>query len=293
MTAKITSLNEFVSLVRDFLLTRTEKVIYSFGCEITRESLMPGKMLRTRLADRLASYDKISVNSETLVRACAAVELVHTASLLHDDVIDNGQIRRGVQTFWKATNPSQAVLTGDLLLCEAMDMIQKTQKGRYTEIFITKVREVCQAEIEQELVLRRRQLDETTCMRLSRGKTGPLFAFVGLVCGGDNSALSAALEESGYLIGTAYQLADDLIDIIGDEQRYGKTLGSDLRRGKFTLPQSMETPQRINKKIVELCISALDCLNEWPRNRKGLKEFIKSDLQWSFDRNNLEIKVLC
>ena len=293
MIDKIISLNEFVSLVRDFILTRTEKVISSYGCEINTESLVSGKMLRTRLAARLAAYDTTFSNSETLVKACAAVELVHTASLLHDDVIDNGQIRRGVKTFWKATNPSQAVLTGDLLLCEALDIIQKIQEGRYTALFITKVREVCQAEIEQELILRRKELDETTCMRLTRGKTGPFFAFVGLVCGGSNKTLSTALEEAGYLVGTAYQLADDLIDIVGDEKVCGKTLGSDLRRGKFTLPQYIKTPQITIEKITDLCISAVDCLDEWPQVQNGLKQFIKFDLQSTFDRTNSEIKVLC
>ena len=293
MTAKITSLNEFVSLVRDLILTRTEKAICSFGCEIDPESLMSGKMLRTCLAARLVVCDTIYSNIETLTKACAAVELVHTASLLHDDVIDTGQIRRGVQTLWKVTSLSQTILIGDLLLCEALDIIQKIQKGNYTAVFITKVREVCQAEIEQELVLRRKELDETTCMRLSRGKTGSFFAFIGLVCGGENRALSSALEESGYLVGTAYQYADDLLDIVGDEQLCGKTLGSDLQRGKFTLPQSMGTPQTIYEKISELCISALDTLDEWPEVRNGLKQFIKYDLQSTFDRVDSGIKILC
>ena len=293
MIKKIKPLNDFVSLVRELFLTRTGNIISSYGCEIIPESLMPGKMLRTRLAARLAVCATMSSNIETLVRTCTAVELAHTASLLHDDVIDNGQIRRGVKTFWKITNPSQAILTGDLLLCEALDLIQQTEGSRYTTPFINKVREVCKAEIEQELTLHKQQLDETTYMRLLRGKTGPFFAFVGLVCGGNNGVLSSALEETGYLIGTAYQLVDDLLDIIGDEKLCGKTLGSDLRREKFTLPQFTGMSKTIHEKISDLCISALDCLDKWPHVRNGLKQFIKYDLQTTFDRTNSGIKVLC
>lgn len=109
-----------------------------------------------------------------------------------------------------------------------------------------------------------------------------------------DSALSSALEDAGYHIGTAYQLADDLLDIFGDERLSGKTLGSDSKRGKFTLPQSSATVRSvICEKISELCLSALNCLNDWPQVRKGFKKFLESDLQSAFDHIDNRIKISC
>ena len=286
--------NSLVSQVRNLILSRTKNAVLSYGYAVNPETVMPGKMLRTRLAARLANCDIPQADPDTLVRVCAATELVHTASLLHDDVIDNGQIRRGVQTLWKSTSPSQAVLVGDVILCEALELILETEKGRYSTHFIAKVREVCLAEIEQEIILLGERLDEKTCVRLARGKTGPFFAFVCYVFGGVNSALCSALEDAGYHIGTAYQLADDLLDIVGDEGITGKTLGSDLKRGKYTFPQAPEaTHEIVCGKITGLCSSALECLNEWPQVQNGLGHFIEYDLKPALGKFTSITKVTC
>ena len=196
--------------------------------------LLPGKMLRTRLAARLAAGETRAADPQTLPIVCAATEMAHTASLCHDDVIDGGLIRRRQPALWRTTSPSGAVLIGDLLLCEAMDLLLDTEGGRHVAPFVAKIREVCAAEAEQELLFRGQQPEVETCLRLARGKTGALFAFVAGVCGGDDEPLASALEEAGYKLGTAYQLADDLLDVIGSEELTGKTLGTDARREKRT-----------------------------------------------------------
>ncbi|HDY89639.1 MAG TPA: hypothetical protein ENH82_16195 [bacterium] len=288
----ITVSNDIISRVKALVLESTGKAFPFYHGQHLPSPLLPGKMLRTAFAARISEHASWLLNIDTGVNACTAVELVHTASLLHDDVIDRGLIRRGVKTFWKAINPSVAVLTGDLLLCVALDLIQKTEKGRYSELFTDKVSEVCRAEVEQELVFRGKELDESICLRLAREKTGPLFAITGKVCGGDNQDLSSALEESGYLVGTAYQLADDLLDIIGDENVCGKTLGTDFGRGKSTLPHILENPQEIIDKISDLCNSAQERLDEWPDAEKGLENFIECDLGPVFNRISKGIKVM-
>ena len=282
----------FVYKVKHVITAKIDKIASFYKCTIDSESLMPGKMLRTQLASQLIAYDTEPSKIETLVHACAATELVHTASLCHDDVIDNGLIRRGFPTIWKATGFSGAVLTGDLLLCDAIDILQNTAGGSYVSPFISKVKEVCKAEIEQEILLRGKQLDEPTCINIARRKTGPLFAFIGFVSGGSDSVLSSALEEAGYHIGTAYQLADDLLDIVGDESLSGKTLGSDIERGKFTIPQfSVTQCEVIYENISELCLSALNCLNEWPQFQKRLEKFFENDLQPYFDKIDIGINI--
>ncbi len=241
--------------------------------------LAPGKMLRTRLAARLAGACPGPADPLTLRRACAATEIVHTASLCHDDVIDNALVRRTRPTLWKEIGSTSAVLVGDLLLCDAMLLVVRTGDGRYSGTFVDKVQEICMAEAEHELRLRGKRLDESTCLRIARSKTGPLFAFVASVCGGGDEALSAALEEAGYEIGTAYQFADDIFDIVGDEAAAGKTLRTDLARRKFTLPQMSEGGRRsAEERVAGLCASACERLSGWPQAEAALADFLRLDL---------------
>ena len=275
-----------VSRVRLLVNGESARAAAVVGRTALAGQLVSGKMLRTRLAGRLFEQGPTTVRPETLVRVCAATELIHTASLCHDDVIDNGLIRRARPSLWRTTTPSAAVLIGDLLLCEAMALLVEAENGRHVSVFVRKVREVCAAEVEQELNWRGKQPDEATCLRLARGKTGPLFAFVASVCAPRDDVLSSALEESGYRIGTAYQLADDLLDVIGDEKSCGKTLGTDVARRKSTLAQGFrEDPGALVTQIRKLCRSALDCVRAWPGARKGLDRFLTDDLQPVFDRS--------
>ncbi len=240
---------------------------------------MPGKMLRTTLVTRLGEGGGLSVSSETLARACAAVEMAHTASLCHDDLIDGGAMRRHQMALWKVSSPSSAVLTGDILFCDAVELLAETDDGQYVASFVAKIREMCATEIEQELVLRERELDEQTCLRIARSKTGPLFAFPACVCGGSDHELSAALEEAGYRIGTAYQLADDLLDVSGREDVAGKTLGTDAERSKFTLAHLPNRgPKLVRKHVAILCHSSLNGLDRWPSIREALSQYLSCDL---------------
>jgi len=274
------------ALIRDQL--QELEPLLGAGCNL--EQLMPGKMLRTRLAARLAYAKPSLVPPATLERACAATEMLHTASLCHDDVIDNSLIRRAKATLWRATTPSTAVLVGDVLLCDAMTLLLEAEGGRHVGLFLAKVREVCTAEADQELKFRGQELDEATCLRLARCKTGPLFAFVAHVCGGDDAGLSASLEEAGYRIGTAYQIADDVLDVAGREEAAGKTLGTDVLRRKFTLPQASQAGlDAAREHVRSLCNSTLDSLSDWPVLCKALRRFFTQDLQPVLDRYDRQL----
>ncbi len=240
---------------------------------------MPGKMLRTRWAARLAESGGVQVSPGTLAAACAATELAHTASLCHDDVIDGGFLRRQQPTLWRVLGPSAAILIGDLLLCEAMDVLRSVENGGLVGPFVAKLREVCAAELEQDLDSRGKVLEETACLRMARGKSGPFFAFVGYACGGAQPDLCAALEEAGYQVGTLYQIADDLLDVIGGAAA-GKTLGTDAALRKFTLPQAVPAgPARTRERICALRDAALDGMQAWPPMRVALSQFFQRDLQ--------------
>ena len=280
-TATNGTVPSFVSRVRLLIAEQLEDMGTFSGNMV---QLLPGKMLRTRLGARIAAEVLPRSDGFALARVCAATELVHTAALCHDDVIDNGTVRRAKAALWKATSASGAILIGDLLLCRAMELLVDTLGGRYAGSFVSKVTEVCVAEAEQELKYRGTHPDEGTCLRLARGKTGPLFAFVASVCGGDDEGLCSALEEAGYRIGTAYQLADDLLDMVGEEGISGKTLGTDAAHEKFTLPQ-VGGDGNITQYIHEECRGAVNCLDAWPDAQNGIERFFECDLQPVFDRH--------
>lgn len=276
---------DFVSDVRYLIHGRLETVASNVGIKGNTAQLLPGKMLRTRFAAHLVCSGHVPSDSRSVELACAATEMAHTASLIHDDLIDGGYMRRNLPTLWKSKGASGAVLVGDCLVCEAMDILFDIEDGRYARSFVMKLQEVCATEAEQELLLRGKCLDEATCLRISRGKTGPFFAFLGHVCGGDDADLCSALQEAGYRIGTAYQIGDDLLDIVGVDDVAGKTLGTDLGRGKFTFPREWEiTLDVVFERISDLKQSALDCLDSWPQIRETVADFFAVDLTPVLDR---------
>jgi len=243
------------------------------------EQFMPGKMLRTRWAARLAESGGMEADPATIVHACAATEMAHTASLCHDDVIDGGFLRRQQPALWRVMGSTAAILIGDLLLLEAMDVLGRVENGGLVGPFIAKVREVCAAELEQDLALRGKLLEEAACLRLARGMSGPFFAFVGYACGGAQPDLCAALETAGYRMGTLYQMADDLLDVVGCDAA-GKTLGTDVKLQKFTVPKmAPKGPAKTRARIRALRDAVLDDLRPWPPARAASLDFFQQDLQ--------------
>ena len=280
---EITQTEDLLCRVRRLIGERVQRFapLLKGGLRLTQ--LAPGKMLRTRFAMRLLGDEVNDEMAAAIERLCAAVEIVHTASLCHDDVIDNALIRRGLPALWRTSGASGAIIIGDLLLCAAMDLLFEVPRDGCVKRFVGKVSEVCAAEAEQEIALRGRSLDRKTCLRLARGKTGPLFAFLGWGCGGENSALACALEEVGYLIGTAYQVADDYLDAYGDESSSGKTLGTDAQRKKFTFARITGIDAyKTGETLHDLCDTSLKRLNDWPQIRERLASFLAYDLQAVF-----------
>jgi geranylgeranyl pyrophosphate synthase len=244
-----------------------------------RSLLGSGKMLRSRMAYRL--QDVSPVPRPALISACAAVEMVHAASLLHDDVIDGGMVRRGAPTFWIERGISGAILLGDLLLFKALDLVGRTrQDGLWTRALVEFTGEVCEAESEQELVLRGADSSWEDCVRIARRKTGSLFAFVAYVLAGDDERLQATLREAGYMVGTAYQLADDVLDAVGSEQNSGKTLGTDRARNKITA-MSAAIADRLDpvEQIEAYCADSLATLRPWPPYRDAWNLYLEADIR--------------
>jgi heptaprenyl diphosphate synthase len=242
-----------------------------------RDHFVPGKMLRTRLARAL--WEGNSSNREEIYKACAATELIHSATLFHDDVIDGASLRRGHPSLWKEVGETGAILMGDLFFSSSLQLIMDSGHINRVRSFIDKVREVCATEMVHELVYSGVEIDVSTCIKVARGKTGPLFAFVAECCGGDDREKAHALCEAGYHLGTAYQIADDLLDESGDEDMIGKTLGTDRKRRKFTLAQDKDFSKTIiRNQINSLCDNAVALLWPWPELLPRLEHYIVSEL---------------
>jgi len=242
------------------------------------KGLLSGKMLRSRLAGRLLLSGAGSNDAELIERAAAAVEMVHTASLCHDDVIDNALVRRASPTLWRRTSSSGAVLIGDILLCEAMNLLLEARNHSLLVAFMGKVSQVCITEARQEIVYRGRQIDAETCLDLAGGKTGSLFGFMAEVCGELDSDQASAFGRAGYFLGTAYQLADDLLDVVGNEQQAGKTLGTDEKRDKFTLPRISPDGVAMSRRHVKRLFSeATEVVAAWPAARQAVEDFLARD----------------
>lgn len=236
-------------------------------------TLVGGKMIRARLGLQIAF--ETGIPYQVLVHSMAAVEMIHAASLLHDDVIDGAYLRRNAPTFWVDKGTSGAILLGDLLVSQSMMLINKTGKGFLLSELLRVTREMCDAEAEQELLYCGKKVDWEKCVSIAKRKTGSLFAFVGYVCGGSDIKLRTALQEASYAIGTAYQLSDDLFDASGSPESASKTLGSDAVLAKITAASAyrschMDPMQYIN----DLCKSSQETLSSWPAVSQAWNDFM-------------------
>jgi len=237
-----------------------------------------GKMLRARLALKIGSAS--GAKRDTLQRAAAAVEMVHAASLLHDDVIDGGHLRRGSPSFWKKKGVSGAILLGDLMVCRAMQLLSGKGHEHLSLLLVRLAGEMCDAEVEQELMTHGTTRSWEKCVSIARRKTGSLFAFAAAAADGSGNAQADALLEAGYQIGTAYQLADDLMDACGELVRDGKDLGKDAPKGKLTsISASGGSIALARQSIKDLCATSSALLEPWGAVKCGWDEYLKTDFR--------------
>jgi len=237
-----------------------------------------GKMLRSRLVLSIGSAQ--AINEPELIQAAAAVDMIHGASLLHDDVIDGGLLRRGAPTFWKKYGVNGAILFGDFLMFKALSLLVDVNRTDLLKELIDMTGSVCRSEVEQELILRGTPGSWEECEQVARFKTGSLFAFAA-VAGGTNAAgQTDALREAGYILGTAYQLADDILDASGNEALSGKTLGKDFERGKTTaLTATKNAPEQPIEYIYALLETSSAQLAPWPELRAAWDAFLDATMK--------------
>jgi len=189
------------------------------------------------------------------------LELIHMATLVHDDIIDGATSRRKVPTANAKWGNGMAVLLGDALFSHALKLSTDFDNLELSRAISLASREVCQGEVLQT----QRRFDLTVTrkdyFKIIEMKTGALFAAacqLASMISGSSQAISEAMFDYGMKLGTAYQIYDDVVDLVGSEDQIGKTLGTDLEKGKLTLPilnllerARPEQKAKLTKRIVE------------------------------------------
>lgn len=200
-------------------------------------SMRQGKRLRPALV-LLSGKLIASINPEHLDLA-ATVELIHIASLLHDDVIDKSDLRRGRPSANALWGNTAAVLLGDFLLSRAFTLASQSRFKETLSVLGQASQTLCKGELKQNLLRGRDDLTEPEYFQIIEAKTAALFQCscrLGAVCSDATEQQAAALGDFGFQFGLAFQIADDIKDVLSSEKQEGKTLGTDLREGKLTLP---------------------------------------------------------
>jgi octaprenyl-diphosphate synthase len=196
-----------------------------------------GKRIRPRLV--LLFAEALGFEGPERYELAAIVEFIHTATLLHDDVVDESALRRGRATANAMFGNAASVLVGDFLYSRAFQMMVSIGRMRVLDVLADATNVIAEGEVLQLMNMHDPDLAVEEYLRVIRFKTAKLFeasARLGAVLGGADAALEERCADFGRSLGTAFQLVDDLLDYEGDSQALGKNVGDDLREGKPTLP---------------------------------------------------------
>ncbi len=196
-----------------------------------------GKRLRPALL--LLMCGALGYKGEQRFNLAAVVEFIHTATLLHDDVVDESTLRRGRETANEAFGNPASVLVGDFLYSRAFQMMVDAGDMRIMRTLAEATNVIAEGEVQQLMNMHDASLSEADYVRVIRSKTAKLFeacARIAALLAGSNPAVEAACADYGQALGTAFQVIDDVLDYDGDVSEMGKNLGDDLREGKVTLP---------------------------------------------------------
>ncbi len=186
------------------------------------------------LSSRLCNYQ-----GDKHVELAAVVEFIHTATLLHDDVVDSASLRRGNRSANSVWGNQASVLVGDFLFARSFSMMVNSENLRILKILSDTTTQLAEGEILQLINTCDLDVDEQRYLQVVRDKTAILIAAacqVGAILAAATEEQEEALREFGLEIGTAFQLMDDALDYVADQAEFGKERGHDLYEGKMTLP---------------------------------------------------------
>jgi len=235
----ITLMTADLEAVSNRVLEVTE-LSYPVASSVIREIVLAGgKRLRPMLvllAGRPFAYD---ANFDELITAAAGVELLHVASLVHDDTIDRAALRRGKPTLNSVMSVGGTILVGDFLFAQSAMLAARTGDVRVVSVFAATLGDLCDGQLNELFDAHRLDQDIDTYMRRISGKTASLYsgaAEMGAILGRTDAATIADIRSFAHDIGLAFQIQDDVLDLTSDDIELGKPVGNDLRQGTVTLP---------------------------------------------------------
>ena len=270
-------------LVKNSLKELSDDVGFDFLEKMIEQSLGgSGKMMRPALAllaGKLGNYDL-----EKLIPLAASVELLHTASLVHDDVIDRADARRGNETSNILFGNAAAVMLGDYMFAYAAEFITRTDNIDVVKKFAATLMMMVQGELKQDVTVFEYSEDVQRYLDRITGKTASLFATAAeggaLVCNVSKTKASA-LYSYGLNLGIAFQIVDDVLDFAGDPELMGKPTGSDLKSGTLTLPSILYMQQKPDDNPIKRAFDG-------QRKNSNLNKAIADILDGPYIKNSME-----
>ncbi len=243
MVSSVVKSGDFMSLVQEEMqrveiLMRSQAEDRHPDLEIVLNHLLSSGGKRIRPVVALLSGEMLNAEPESLVTLAASIEMLHTATLVHDDLIDGAILRRGIATLNSQWSPAATVLTGDFIFARAAKLAAETNSVAVIRLFAETLTTIVNGELTQ-LFSSRRVANREDYDRRIHAKTASLFE----LATASGALLSPASEDMveklrcfGNAIGMAFQIVDDILDFTGEQSSVGKPVASDLRQGLITLP---------------------------------------------------------
>lgn len=196
-----------------------------------------GKLLRPAFLIIAARFGEFK--EEEIYPLAAVLEMLHMATLVHDDIVDDSKLRRGTETIQAKHGKDYAVYIGDFLFCRCFKILSEHSTLKNIKTDSNVMSRICMGEIEQFSSKYNKQVSVRKYLKRISSKTAELFAlsfYSGAVGSGCDEKLCRKLSSVGHNIGMAFQIIDDILDYTGDEAIVGKTIGNDIKQGIYTLP---------------------------------------------------------
>lgn len=249
ITKPETAVDTLTGLVRDDFIAVNDVIMQQMQSDV---QMIPdlagyliasgGKRIRpllTLASGQLCGLNQQDAQKQRLVGLAACVEFIHTATLLHDDVVDESELRRGKETANAVWSNQASVLVGDFLFSRAFQLMVEDGSLRVLKILSDASAIIAEGEVHQLMTTNDLETSVDAYLQVIEAKTAALFAAaceVGAVVADAGAQKETALRDFGTYLGVAFQLVDDLLDYSADQQKLGKTIGDDFREGKMTLP---------------------------------------------------------
>jgi len=247
---KFPSIEEELDLVKEYMLQSIEDAIPIIKEPVEELIKLGGKRLRPAMVILGAKFGKY--DRDRIIPIAACVEFLHTATLIHDDIIDEAKLRRGIESVQSRHSKDVAVLMGDYLFAKVFELLAGDYPAEMLKNLSKSILQICNGELTQYSYRYSNDISLDKYMEIIAGKTAALFSmslFAGGYEGGVNNATMRSLTKIGYCAGMMFQIIDDCLDYNQDTDTLGKSAVNDIKQGYITLPMYFALQNDADKKL--------------------------------------------